>query len=130
MPNDSLLESKHFTLERLTEGVYACIHRPGGAAFSNAGIVDLGDRTLLVDAFDTLAAGRDLRQTAEALFERPVDTLLLTHAHSDHWKGASVFDANTTFLATTTARRVCLEWGAEMMEGFQNHAEWQEWLEE
>jgi cyclase len=130
MPNDSLLESKHFTLERLTKGVYACIHKPGGAAFSNAGIIDLGNRTLLVDAFDTLTAGRDLRQTAEALFERPVEMILLTHAHSDHWKGASVFDASTTLLATATARRVCLEWGAEMMEGFQNPAEWEEWLRE
>ena len=84
MSSASLRESRHFTLEPLTNGVYACIHRPGGAAYSNAGIVDLGDRTLLVDAFDTLLAGRDLRQIAEALFERPVETIVLTHAHIPH----------------------------------------------
>lgn len=54
--------SPHFSLERLADGVYACIHKPGGGAYSNAGIVDLGDRTIVVDALQTLAAGRDLRR--------------------------------------------------------------------
>ena len=130
MTNDNLLESKHFTLTSLTNGVYACIHKPGGAAYSNAGIIDLGDNTVLVDAFSTLVAGRDLRQTAEALFERPVETIILTHTHSDHWLGASVFDTNTTFLASKKVRQVCLQRGAEMMEDFQNPAEWQAWLNE
>ncbi len=62
-----MLESKHFTLKLLTNGVYACIHKPGGAAYSNAGIIDLGDRTLLVDTFDTLLAGRDLMHRNEFL---------------------------------------------------------------
>jgi cyclase len=122
--------TEHFTLNPLANGVYACVHKPGGAAYSNAGIIDLGDRTLLVDAFDTLAAGRDLRQTAEVLFGRPVETILLTHAHSDHWIGASAFDASTTLLASETTRRVCLQWGAEIMLEFQNPAEWEKWLEE
>jgi cyclase len=130
MPPDSRLESKHFTLNPLANGVYACVHTPGGAAYSNAGIIDLGDRTLVVDAFDTLAAGRDLRQTAEALFERPVETIVLTHAHSDHWIGTSAFDASTTLFASEITRQDCLEWGAEIMEGFQNPAEWEEWLKE
>jgi len=128
MPNGNSLESRHFTLTPLAHGVYACIHKPGGAAHSNAGIIDLGDRTLLVDAFNTLAAGRDLRQTAEALFERPVETIVLTHAHSDHWIGASAFEAGTTLLATNTIRQVCPEWGAEIMAGFQNPAAWEEAL--
>jgi cyclase len=128
MPRASLLQSRHFTLEPLTNGVYACIHKPGGAAYSNAGIIDLGDRTLVVDAFDTLVAGRDLRQTAEALFERPVETIVLTHVHSDHWIGASVFDASTTLLASKTVRQVSVEWGEELMEEFQNPAEWEEML--
>lgn len=130
MPNSNVLESKHFTLKPLTNGVYACIHKPGGAAYSNAGIIDLGNHTLLVDAFDTMVAGRDLRQIAEAMLERPVETILLTHAHSDHWIGASVFDVDTTLLASKTVRQVCLEWGAEIMEDIQNPTEWEEWLRE
>lgn len=130
MPLDPLPDSKHFTLELLTKGVYACIHKPGGGAYSNAGIIDLGERIILVDAFDTLAAGRDLRHTAEALFERPIDTIVLTHPHSDHWIGASVFDASTTLLASKKTRQICLEWGAEIIKGFQNPSEWEAWLTE
>jgi len=130
MPEEKLFESKHFTLEVLRDGVVACIHKPGGAASSNAGIVDLGDRTLLVDSFNTLAAGRDLRQAAEALFARPVETIILTHAHSDHWIGASAFDASTTLLTSETIYQICLEWGEEIMEDFSNPSEWVAWLKE
>ncbi|UCF59642.1 MAG: MBL fold metallo-hydrolase [Anaerolineaceae bacterium] len=130
MLKNNLIESKHFTTHQLAEGVYACIHKPGGAAYSNAGIIDLGDSTLLVDSFYALVAGRDLRHTAEALFNRPVETIILTHAHSDHWVGASVFDANTTLLANKTVREVCLQWGEGMMEDFKNPAGWETWINE
>lgn len=122
--------SRHFSLEALTGGVYACIHKPGGGAYSNAGILDLGERTLLVDALETIAAGRDLRSAAEALFERPVDTIALTHAHSDHWIGASAFATSTTLLASKTIRQVTLELGEEIIEEYENPAEWQAYLEE
>jgi len=128
MPEVRFAESKHFTLKPLTQGVYACIHKPGGAAFSNAGIIDLGGRTLVVDAFHTRTAGRDLRQAAEALFERPVETAVLTHAHHDHWIGACAFDARTTLLASQTARQSCLEWGPKILADFQDPALWEEWL--
>jgi len=124
------LASAHFTLEPLTEGVYACIHRPGGAAFSNAGIVDLGDRTLVVDAFQTRAAASDLRQAAEALFERPVDTVVLTHGHNDHWTGACAFAADTRLLASPAAQKACLEWAPLILEDFQDAALWEGMLHE
>jgi cyclase len=131
---DNLPASKHFTLQPLTQGVYACIHKPGGGAFSNAGIIDLGGaghtgRTLVVDTFHTRAAGRELRQTAEALFERPVDTAILTHAHNDHWIGACAFDASTTLLASETTRQGCLAWAPKVLEDFQDPALWEEWFE-
>jgi hypothetical protein len=36
-----LIQSEHFTLHPLTEGVYAAIASEGGAGFSNAGIIDI-----------------------------------------------------------------------------------------
>jgi len=130
MSNKELFESEHFTLKPLADGLYACIHKPGGAAYSNAGIIDLGEDTLLVDALHTLAAGRDLRQAAEALFERPVGTIVLTHAHNDHWMGASAFDAGTALWASQTTRQVCVQWGPKIVEDFQNPDEWQAWLKQ
>jgi cyclase len=130
MQKDAVLDSRHFAVEPLAGGVYACIHKPGGGAYSNAGIVDLGGRTLVVDAFQTLAAGRALRSTAEALSGRPAEAILLTHPHSDHWIGASAFPEGTALLASPATRQACLEWGARIVEDFQNPAEWEAWLHE
>jgi len=65
--NLQLPNSKHFRLQRLVEDVYAAIHIDGGAAIGNAGIVDLGDRTLIYDTFNAPQAAEDLRTAAEAL---------------------------------------------------------------
>jgi cyclase len=128
MPKEYAFESKHFKLEALAQGVYACLHQPGGGAFSNAGIIDLGGRTLVVDAFNTRAAGGALRQAAEALCERPVATVALTHAHLDHWMGACAFDDGTALLASQAARQACLEWAPKVLADFRDPALWEEWL--
>jgi glyoxylase-like metal-dependent hydrolase (beta-lactamase superfamily II) len=125
MSQRQVRESKHFDLVPLADGVYACTHKAGGAASSNAGIIDLGDRTVLVDAFNTVAAGRDLRATAEALFGRPVSTIVLTHFHDDHWIGASAFGAETLFLASEPTRAACLDEAAELAESFKDRAAWE-----
>ena len=33
--------------------------------------------------------------SSEELFSRPVEILVLTHSHNDHWVGASAFDEKT-----------------------------------
>ena len=48
--------SAHFELKQLAEGVYAAIAVAGGGARSNAGIIDLGDHTLIFDTFLTPTA--------------------------------------------------------------------------
>jgi hypothetical protein len=42
--------------------------------------------------------------------------------------GASVFDPSTTFFASEKTRQVSLEWGQEIMEGYQKRGEWEAWL--
>ncbi len=125
MSQRQVRESKHFDLISLADGAYACIHKAGGAAASNAGIIDLGDRTVLVDAFNTLAAGRDLRTTAEVLFDRPVSAVVLTHFHDDHWIGASAFGATTLFLASEPTHAACFEEAAELVESYQDRTPWE-----
>jgi hypothetical protein len=44
---EGLSHSKHFTFNELAEGVYAAIALPNGSAVGNAGIIDLGDQTLV-----------------------------------------------------------------------------------
>ena len=63
-----LPESKHYKLEKLADGIYAAIHNnEGGYAICNAGIIDLGDKTIVIDPFISPAAARDLKQHAEYL---------------------------------------------------------------
>lgn len=130
MSKQTLPQFQHFSLEAVAEGVYACIHRPGGLAYSNAGILDLGGQTLVVDAFQIGAAGRELRAAAEALFERPVAHVALTHAHPDHWVGLPAFDESTCVYASEGVQQACQEWGPKIKADFQDPAEWRDWREE
>lgn len=102
---NDLPESRHFRLERLAEGVYAAIHRAGGWAICNAGIVDLGDRTLVFDTTYTPQAGADLRAAAEVLFGRPVGLVINSHWHSDHIWGNQAFDTSTPLVSTAETRQ-------------------------
>jgi cyclase len=104
-------ESKHFRLEQLADGVYAAIHIGGGTAISNAGIVDLGDRTVVYDCFMTPQAAVDLRAAAEALTGRPVDTVIDSHWHYDHIWGNQVFGAEAEIIATDETRRLIIATG-------------------
>ena len=104
--NRQLPGSKHFRLQQLADGVYAAVHIDGGAAIGNAGIVDLGDRTLVYDTFLTPQAAEDLRIAAEALTGRPIDAVLNSHWHNDHIWGNQVFDADTDIISTEETRRI------------------------
>ena len=76
-------ESPHFEIYELAHGVFAAIHKDGSGAICNAGIVDLGDRTLVFDTFLTPQAAGDLKVAAEALTLRPVTLVVNSHCHND-----------------------------------------------
>jgi hypothetical protein len=57
--------SKNFSVQQLAPGVWAAIQNDnGGHAISNAGIIDLGNKTLVFDAFMNPDAAGELKQTA------------------------------------------------------------------
>jgi glyoxylase-like metal-dependent hydrolase (beta-lactamase superfamily II) len=97
-------ESKHFRLEKISGGVYAAIHINGGYAICNAGIINLGEKTLIFDPFITPEAARDLRTAAETLFKNPIAYVVNSHFHNDHIRGSQVFPPGASFISTTTTR--------------------------
>lgn len=99
----ALPTSPHFRLEELAQGVFAAIHTPGGGAMSNAGIIDLGDRTLIFDTCQSPEAATDLQRAAATLCGRPVDYVVNSHWHGDHVLGNQTFAA-ATIIATPTTR--------------------------
>ena len=68
---NAMFTSEHFGLHRLADGVYAAIGIPGTASYSNTGIIDMGDRALVFDAFMTPKAAQDLRAAAQDLTGKP-----------------------------------------------------------
>jgi glyoxylase-like metal-dependent hydrolase (beta-lactamase superfamily II) len=92
----------------LADGAYAAIHVEGGAAIGNAGIVDLGDRTLVYDAFMSPQAAVDLRAAAENLFGRPISTVVDSHWHNDHIWGNQAFSPDTEIVSTEETRRMLI----------------------
>jgi len=100
----TLRTSEHFRLKQITDGVYAAIATESGAAFSNAGIIDLGDRTLIFDTLMTPKAAKDLRAAAEQLTGRPTDFVVNSHRHADHWSGNRVFADHATIISTDQTR--------------------------
>jgi cyclase len=102
-PSILLPDSRFFQLESVADGVYAALIRPGTGALGNAAIVDLGDRTLVLDTFLTPQAAQDLRAAAEALTGNLVEYVVNSHFHADHVCGNQVF-ANATIIATEQTR--------------------------
>jgi glyoxylase-like metal-dependent hydrolase (beta-lactamase superfamily II) len=109
MGNINSFSSRHFRLERLSDGVYAAIHNlhtEDGWAGCNAGIVDLGDRTLVFDTFESPQAARDLRDAAKSLTGRKVHTVINSHPHNDHYWGNQVFGSDVDIISTTKTREL------------------------
>jgi glyoxylase-like metal-dependent hydrolase (beta-lactamase superfamily II) len=89
--------------------VYAAIHNlhtEDGWAGCNAGIVDLGDRTLVFDTFESPEAAKDLRDAAESLTGRKVTTVINSHPHNDHYWGNQAFCSDVDIISTTKTREL------------------------
>jgi cyclase len=92
--------SNHFTIQKLADGVWAVIHNDKtGYAICNAGIVDLGDKTLVFDAFINPDAAADLKKIAKELTGRPVSFVVNSHYHDDHVRGNQAFN-NAIIIST------------------------------
>jgi glyoxylase-like metal-dependent hydrolase (beta-lactamase superfamily II) len=110
-----LPQSQYFTLQQVAEGVYAAIVVPGTGAWGNAGIVDLGDRTLVFDTFATPRAASDLRVVAEELTGRPVSWVVNSHNHLDHVFGNEVF-TEASIVATAKTHELIAVRGPAFIE--------------
>lgn len=95
-------ESKHFQLQRLADGVYTAVASEGGHAICNAGIVDIGDRTIVFDTFISLDPAKDLLRAAKRLTPQNPIRVVNSHYHSDHIRGNQVFSPDVDIFSTAT----------------------------
>jgi glyoxylase-like metal-dependent hydrolase (beta-lactamase superfamily II) len=99
-----LPKSKHFKIERLEDGVYAAVASEKGYAICNAGIIDIGDRTILFDTFISPEAARDLLKVAEQLTSNKITHVVNSHWHNDHIRGNQVFRSDVDIISTVKTR--------------------------
>jgi glyoxylase-like metal-dependent hydrolase (beta-lactamase superfamily II) len=111
---------RHFGLEPLADGVWACVHRAGGWAVGNAGIIDLGDATLVFDAGLTPEAGEELAAAARTLTGRAPTQLLLSHYHNDHLRGFQAF-SGAPLIASEATRALVDTLGREELTSDLEH---------
>jgi cyclase len=97
-------DTDFFSLKALCDGVYAAIAKPGQGAWSNAGIVDLGEDLLIFDSFATPSAGYELRKQVEEMTGKKVKYLINSHYHGDHVFGNQAF-SDTTIISTSLTRK-------------------------
>lgn len=107
------VNSKHFTVEQVAEGVYVAIATIDGGAVCNAGIIDLGDQLVIFDTFLTPQAALDLRTAAEHLFGRAATCIINSHWHGDHVHGNAVFPPGIPILATGKTRELLAKFGMD-----------------
>lgn len=111
--------NQHYRLDQLGDGIHAAIAMDGGAAVGNAGLIDLGDSTLVIDAFLTPTAAEALRLDAERLTGRAPRWVVNTHYHNDHIWGSQVFLPEADLISTAETRDLIATAGAEEYDDYR-----------
>lgn len=117
-------DSAHFRIEEVAPGAWAALANDTGACVSNAGIIDLGNQTLVFDTFMTPAAGTDLRSAAERLTGRSASLVVNSHHHGDHVRGNQAF-AGTAIMSTARTAELITETSPHDLDAYRETlAEW------
>jgi len=98
--------SKHFTLEQISKSIFAAIAKEGGGAVANAGFVDLGDKVIVFDTFNTQQASEDLKLIAEKITNQTVTWVVNSHWHGDHIRGNQTFKDSVIISSQITHSKI------------------------
>jgi glyoxylase-like metal-dependent hydrolase (beta-lactamase superfamily II) len=112
---------ENFDLAELTDGVYSAISTAGSEAFSNAGIVDLGDRILLFDSFLSPNAAIELKEAVKNHIGKPIRYVVNSHYHIDHTGGNLVFAENTDLISSVITRDSMLGRNVDMVKYYREN---------
>lgn len=115
----TLPAAQHFQLQAIAEGVFVAQPTLESGAACNAGIIDLGDQTIIFDSFLTPQAAAELLTVAEAISTSPIKLVVNSHYHSDHIGGNQVFSEATNIVATSVTRTLMLEHLAQQLTTYQ-----------
>lgn len=106
---DKLIESDNFELVKLGDGLYSCIHKIGGKATCNVGIVDNGNETLIFDSFLSPDVAGELLNAVKEMGLSPIKYVVNSHFHNDHIRGNQVFSKEVRIISTTRTKELIEE---------------------
>ena len=102
--------STDFELKPLADGVFACIHKIGGRAISNAGIIDNGEATIIFDTFLDPCVAESFHDIVRTYGLSPVRYVINSHDHNDHVRGNQVFGEDVSIVSTPRTKALIAEW--------------------
>ncbi len=100
------IESDNFEFIALGDGVYSCIHKIGGRAICNVGVVDNGRETIIFDSFLSPDVAEELVSALESMDVSPIKYVVNSHFHNDHIRGNQVFPGEVKIISTTEAKKL------------------------
>jgi glyoxylase-like metal-dependent hydrolase (beta-lactamase superfamily II) len=103
-------KSENFKLIKLADGVYACIHKIGGKAICNTGIVDNGKETLIFDTFLSPIVAEELIAIVQEAGLSPIKYVVNSHFHNDHIRGNQVFSEDVQIISTSKTTALINYW--------------------
>ena len=115
------VNSKYFTLWEVAKGAYAAIEKKDADTGSNAGFVNMGEYTVVFDAFLNTDAAKDLIAASEALTGRKPSILVNSHYHADHVVGNCMFDKTARVITSGDVYEKMLTDITKMMQEIQGY---------
>ncbi len=109
LPANGAFGSANFDIQKIADGVYAAVVKPGSPVGSNGAVIINKNEVLIVDTHLRPSYARELLAEVKKLTPLPVRYVVNTHWHNDHTQGNqayfNAFPARTEFLAHTNTRR-------------------------
>jgi glyoxylase-like metal-dependent hydrolase (beta-lactamase superfamily II) len=107
--------SRHFRIQKISEGIWSTGMVDGGWHFCNSSIIDLGEKTLVMDTGLCPQSARDLKDAAIRLTGRTPRYVINSHWHIDHVRGNQLFQ-EASILSSPETRKMLITKGKENAE--------------
>jgi len=114
--------SPNFKALQVSEGVFACIHKFGGKAISNAGIIDNGKETIIFDTFLSPEVAEEFQKVVDHYGLSPIAYVVNSHAHNDHIRGNQVFSEEVDIISTQRTAELIDLWEKEGIPAEREYA--------
>ena len=92
--------SKYFDLYKVSNSAYGAICKEKSGMGGNAGFIDLGNFSIIIDTTLSCEAAEDLKRAVLQYTQKDPKFIVITHFHMDHVIGNTIFDPSTLIITS------------------------------